>query len=83
MAIRFKRLGLNPEMVKAWDKAVALRTSALCRDAGGQLIVRDECQEDENYEIDDEAAAVVSILIDWSNSFTDAKLAALRKNGEK
>ncbi len=85
MKTRVEQVRMTPSMKKIVDDAVMLRTSALCRDEEGDLILPDaidmsEIQEDDI--VNDRSLAIVAILHYWSTNFTKTQLAALRNGHE-
>lgn len=82
--MRVEKLRLTPSMKKILDKAVALRTSALCRDDEGRLIIPPEIEftDSTGEDSDDTSVAVVAVLLDWTDKFNRAELAALRNGHE-
>ncbi len=80
---RIEKLRLSPGMKRAFDQFVALRTSPLCRNDQGELLVSEEAHKASGIEdTDDVSVAVIELMLEWTNTFTNDKLATLRKNGQ-
>ena len=79
---RVVHIRCTPAMKRVVEQAVALRTSALCRDADDNLIFPSEIDSDELDDIPEDSVAIVAILHSWIKTFTTEKLAALRNGHE-